>query len=506
MENECLFKHSRKFSVWDYLPARYFLTGMLFSGLFIIFALRVSVSIAMVAMVNATSNGVSHQCPDINAGRNITFVFETAGEFDWSPYWQGIILASFYYGYIVTQVPGGLLAERYGSKWVFGCGVLTTSMLSILTPFAARRGIGALIVLRVIEGIGEGITYPAMFIMFVYWSTLKERSMLLAIACTGANIGSIVATPVAAFLCECGFDGGWPSVFYVFGLVGCIWFVLWALLVFNKPADHPWISKVEKLHLEEDSKRNIIQSNLPVPWKAIFSSLPFWALLYTRFANFWILFTITSELPSYLSSVLRLTIMQNGAASAVIYSCLSFGMALSGYLSDILRRREYFTLTTIRKGFECIGLFGSAIFLVILPAARCSITVVITLLSIGLFLYGFNCGGSNPTIVDMAPAFAGTITGLVATLPSTAGFLGPMLTGMLTKDGQTIEEWDTVFYVIAGVLISGGLCFLAWGSAEIQPWALVRKPVLQTANSVTEDESLQQPCGDNPSFISINGK
>lgn len=68
---------------------------------------------------------------------------------------QGNILGSFFYGYLFTQVPGGRLAERFGGKWLFGLGVLCTAILTLLTPVAARWGVGALITVRVLEGLGE---------------------------------------------------------------------------------------------------------------------------------------------------------------------------------------------------------------------------------------------------------------------------------------------------------------------------------------------------------------
>ena len=42
------------------------------------------------------------------------------GEFDWDAETQGLILGCFFYGYALSHVPGGLLAERYGGKWLMG--------------------------------------------------------------------------------------------------------------------------------------------------------------------------------------------------------------------------------------------------------------------------------------------------------------------------------------------------------------------------------------------------
>lgn len=65
-------------------------------------------------------------------------------------------MSAFYYGYVITHLPGGLLAEKFGGKWTLGLGLLTTSLATALTPWAVTIG-GAtgLFIIRVIEGFGE---------------------------------------------------------------------------------------------------------------------------------------------------------------------------------------------------------------------------------------------------------------------------------------------------------------------------------------------------------------
>ena len=75
--------------------------------------------------------------------------------FNWDAEQQGIILGAFFYGYIITQVPGGYLAEKYGGKWLFGLGVLVTAILTLFTPVAANAGVSTFIAVRVLMGLGE---------------------------------------------------------------------------------------------------------------------------------------------------------------------------------------------------------------------------------------------------------------------------------------------------------------------------------------------------------------
>lgn len=76
--------------------------------------------------------------------------------FEWSEATQGLILSSFYYGYVLTHIPGGMMAERFGGKWVLGLGLLSTAFCTTITPIAVKSGgATALFILRVVEGLGE---------------------------------------------------------------------------------------------------------------------------------------------------------------------------------------------------------------------------------------------------------------------------------------------------------------------------------------------------------------
>ncbi len=85
----------------------------------------------------------------------LPFIQKPGQTFHWDEEIQNQILSSFFYGYILTQVPGGWFADRFGGKWIFGLGVLCTSVLTLLTPLAASAGVGWFMALRLFEGIGE---------------------------------------------------------------------------------------------------------------------------------------------------------------------------------------------------------------------------------------------------------------------------------------------------------------------------------------------------------------
>ncbi len=110
-----------------YRSVRYTVAMMTFLGFLNVYALRVNLSVAIVKM---------------------------ADEYGWSSARKGNVLSSFFYGYILTQIPGGWFATHYGAKKVFGYGVLMTAILTLFTPVVADN-YSLLIALRVLEGFGE---------------------------------------------------------------------------------------------------------------------------------------------------------------------------------------------------------------------------------------------------------------------------------------------------------------------------------------------------------------
>jgi MFS family permease len=75
------------------------------------------------------------------------------GELEWSKKEQGFVLSSFFYGYVITQMPGGWLSARFGAKHVFGTCTLITLIATLFTPIAARAHVGWMIAMRVIMGL-----------------------------------------------------------------------------------------------------------------------------------------------------------------------------------------------------------------------------------------------------------------------------------------------------------------------------------------------------------------
>ena len=106
-------------------------------------------------------------------------------DFDWDSQTQGLILASFFYGYIFTQIPGGYFATKYGGKRIFLFGITTTAVLTLLTPVLAKTHTSLLIGVRVISGLSEGVSYPSIHAIWSRWAPPLEQSRITAFAFSG---------------------------------------------------------------------------------------------------------------------------------------------------------------------------------------------------------------------------------------------------------------------------------------------------------------------------------
>ncbi|KAF8789845.1 putative inorganic phosphate cotransporter like protein [Argiope bruennichi] len=300
-----------------YISKRYILTFFAWLGMVNIYAMRVNLSVAMVAMVNNTKSTSSNdsfqvmECPNLiqyepEDGRKENEGFK-GEQYNWDSKAQGIILGSFFYGYILTQLPGGILSERFGGKWLYGGGCLVTAVFLSSIPCASwekwclhhsensrRSGRGCDI---------SGSEHDDQQVV----SEGKKRSRISTIIFTGSQIGNVIAMPISGVLSSTDLLGGWPSVFYVFGAFGCIWFLFWCVFVYENPSQHPTISKEELLHIEQN-KDEKPKTKMAIPWKDIFTSLPMWAVIIAHIGhNFGFLILLT-EMPTYLSGILHFDI------------------------------------------------------------------------------------------------------------------------------------------------------------------------------------------------------
>ncbi|XP_064103173.1 putative inorganic phosphate cotransporter [Macrobrachium nipponense] len=471
------------------LGKRHLLAFMGFLGFANVYAMRVNLSVAIVAMVNNTAiphanKSISEECEF--PGDNSTLPSKD-GEFVWDESEQGLILGSFFYGYVLTNFLGGRLGELIGGKIVFAVGVLVTSILTLLTPVVAYTNITPLIVtLRILEGLGEGVTFPAMNSLMARWIPPLERSKMSAYVYAGAQFGTVVSLPICGLLCQSDFLGGWPSVFYVFGVLGLLWFIFWMLLISNTPESHPTISLEEKIYIQTTLNDALKAKTPKIPWKHILTSMPFWAIFVVHIAQNWGFYFLLTELPTYMKNILHFSLANQGFMSALPYFVGWIFSICAGLIADKLRTTGVLSTTATRRIFNSIGFYGPMVCLVLVGYAGCNKNAAIALLCGAVGLNGAVYSGYMNSHLDIAPNFAGTLMGITNTAATVPGFLAPQIVGILITGKQTVSRWQLVFWIAAIVYFVGNTFYVIFISGEQQPWNDL--PANQGSTSVKERE------------------
>ncbi|XP_067665281.1 sialin-like [Haliotis asinina] len=473
-EKQPLVKPGQKEVPCQFIQARHVLAIWAFLGFFVVYCLRVNLSVALVAMVNSTHTesdlNDSSEC-EAPGGFSNTTVHAT-GEFNWDEQTQGLILGSFFYGYITTQVPGGYLALKFGAKRLYGFGILCTAILTLLTPLAARLGgLPVFIAVRVLEGIGEGVTFPAMHAMWGNWAPILERSKLAGFSYAGAQLGVVFSMPVSGLLCASSFLGGWPSVFYVFGAMGCVWFMIWMLMVHETPADHPRITKEERVYIEHSVGK---KQHLKTPWLKIFTSGALWGIVGGHFATNWGQYTFLTCLPTFMRRILKFDIQSDGFLSAVPYVALWSVQVAIGFVADYLRSHGYLSTLNTRRLMNSLGLLLPAGMVIGVSYVGCNHVWAVILLTLALGSSGITMGGYMINHLDIAPKFSGVLLGITNGIATIPGFLGPQLVGIITNNNETIAGWRIVFIITAAVYVFGTIIFVVFARGEEQSWAKVK--------------------------------
>ncbi|KAI4490216.1 hypothetical protein M0802_010850 [Mischocyttarus mexicanus] len=470
---------------------------MVILGFMLNYMLRVNLAIAIVSMVmpynkSSTHSNNSHDIiPNDNRtitgdaikrsieivtndqsttnGSMLTSIgHEVSAEtrYPWNEYEVNLILGSFYWGYICTEIPGGRMAEIIGTKRVFGYSMLVSSAITLLIPLFSTFGYVALVILRIALGFMLGATWPAIHPMIARWIPPTERSKFVS-NMMASSLGAAITLPICGYLIA---SFGWESVFYVTGTIGLTWSIAWFYFVYDSPSQHPRISVEERNYIEESIGTTSSIKHFPVPWKSIFTSLPVWAILITHACSVFGYFTMVDQLPTYMKYILNFNIKKNGLLSSLPYLGKYIFALTTSTLADYLRRNNKLSVTAIRKSFTTFAVMSPGLLMIVQSYLGRDPTTSVAIFTIGLTINGAVTAGYLGNGLDIAPNFSGTIFGIANTLSSFGGFLSSFIIGTITYQNQTYEQWRKVFWILAGTYCTGALAFALLGTGKLQKW------------------------------------
>ncbi len=408
---------------------RYSIVTLCVLAVFVCYIDRVNISVAVIAMQE---------------------------EFGWSESTKGLVLSSFFIGYMLFMAPSGWLANRMGGKIILGLAVLWWSVFTIVTPAAAFLGMSALIIARIAMGLGEAAMFPAAYNLYARWVPPSERSRAVSLLIAGIPLGTLFALLTTGWLVE---NFGWPSVFYIFGAVGIVWCLLWFPLAHNDPATDPRCPPDEREMLASHAPAE--KEPEPVPWGLFFRTPAIWALVINHFCSNWVLYMLLAWLPSYFRSTMDMSIINAGIFSAAPWLTMFVVGSLGGILADKLVALGMH-LTSVRKLMQCTGLFGAAACLILVK------DVTTPYLALGLMcgalgFAAFTWSGFVPNHLDIAPRYADVLMGITNTAGTIPGIIGVFITGWLV---DTTGAYGSAFVLCAAVNITGAIVWWLFATAE----------------------------------------
>lgn len=473
-------------NVFPLIPSRYILSVLGSIAMAIIYGLKVNLSVAMVAMVNHTavahSSATEHASHGTSLGNFSSEIREECaaenktssslnqdGPFAWSTNEQGIILSCYFWGYLVSQAPGAMVAEKFSAKWVMFFSVFINVFGTLMTPIAANWGVGYVVLMRILEGIGGGVTFPAEHTLLSNWAPPNERSVMSTIVYAGTALGTVISMLMAGMLADW---FGWASIFYVMGGLSCIWMFLWVFLIQDTPSKQGLISQEERDYIVTslNAGGGGGHGKKVIPWKAIFTSGPFLGILIAHTCSNWGWYMLLIELPIYMKGVLKFEIKENAVFTATPFLTLWFFSIFVSKTLDTLRNKGMMTTTTARKIATFIASFVPMCCLFSLCYIGCNRMAAVLIAGIGVTSIGAMFSGFLSNHIDIAPNFAGVLMAITNTAATLPGITVPIFVGKLTHSDPTIGSWRIIFFVTIALYIIEIFAYLFLGSGEEQPW------------------------------------
>ncbi|CAD1471037.1 unnamed protein product, partial [Heterotrigona itama] len=457
------------------LSKRYTIATLACIGFVISFGMRCNMGMAKMAMKNATFDNANHTL-----------------RFNWTVGTESALDSSFFWGYLVTQVPGGFLASLYPANRIFGAAIAISSFLNLLVPGALSihpvvdmfvQVMKGLIELDYFYGIqlftnnyfsrGQGVTYPACHGIWKYWAPPLERSRLATLAFCGSYAAMVIGMPLSGLLTS---TFGWTASFYFYGMCGLIWYCFWLWLAFEKPSKHPCISARELRYIEDSLGQGQIQMPMPTfattPWRKFLKSMPVHAIIVANFCRSWNFYLLVLFQARFMHEAFGMALVETGIIGSLPHLLMTMIVPCGGLLADHIRKRGILSTTNVRKLFNCGGFGMEALFFLVVAHATMQRngTAAIFALAFGVACSGFAISGFNVNHLDIAPRYASILMGMSNGVGTIAGLLVPFFVDYVTEK-KDAQSWRNVFILAACVHIFGVTFYGFFCSGELQPWA-----------------------------------
>jgi ACS family glucarate transporter-like MFS transporter len=389
---------------------------------------------------------------------------------------MGLIFSAFGWAYVIAQLPGGWLLDRYGSKMVYAGSLALWSLFTIAQGFVGfvTGGLAVVVLfgLRFLLGVAESPSFPGNGRVVAAWFPRQERATASAIFNSAQYFATVIFAPLMGWIT---FSFGWPWVFGVMGGLGIILTVAWLRLVYS-PVDHPMANRAEVEYIAAGG--GLVNMDQPAPKDAAAGSE--WSFIGQMFRNRMmvgifigqycinaITYFFITWFPVYLVQARGMSILKAGFVASLPAICGFLGGILGGIFSDWMLRRGW-SLTVARKTPIVGGMLLS------MAMIACNYTdlqwVVVALMALAFFGKGIGALGWA-VMSDAAPReITGLANGVFNMCGNVSSITTPIVIGEIIQVTGSFN--DALVFVGANALLAAVSYLLIVG--EIKRMVLVK--------------------------------
>ena len=352
-------------------------------------------------------------------------------ELSLSPTEMGILFSAFFWSYAPLQPLAGWLAQRFDVRWVLGGGLALWALATVITGLVSSCE--ALLLLRVLLGIGESVSYPCNAKFLGQRATLAERGRANGFIATGQALGPMVGT-LGGGLLVAGY--GWRAVFIVFGVLSLLWLI-------------PWF-RATRGGLSLD----VADAPVTVPWRRLLAERALWGTSLGHFCSNYSYYFMLSWLPLLLVKDRGFSMAEMAWIGSCVYALQAVSAPLTGWLCDRAIARGAAPERVLRGAMN-LGLGVVALAMAACTGADTTGTVALILMA-GIFFGVQSAPLGTMTQTLGGPRAAAQWMGVQNLCANMAGVTAPVLTG-ITIDRTGSFVW--AFALAAGVTLLGVLSY-----------------------------------------------
>ncbi|WP_052365129.1 MFS transporter [Halotalea alkalilenta] len=345
-------------------------------------------------------------------------------EFQLSPEAQGWLLGSFFWTYLLFQIPGGWLLDKFGARKIVGGAGALWGGFQLLGGFAMS---GAFLTFtRLGLGATEAPVFPAAAKLNSRWLPSKERArgatFIDAAGPFGSAVGGIIVTGLI------GITGGWRWAFIITGGLTIVVAVLYYLYLRDTPEEHPQVNDAERTYIQHDADVADTSDGGALPRANDYlRSGSFWALWLGRLGWATVWWGIISWTPSYLSTAMNFNLSSLGWGTFAVYAMGVLGQLVAGWATDRFRANAT-NYNIVMKTILAISGVGTVAAILTLPVIE---NGYVALAALGVAVFFNQFGG----IYWAFPAWlapkrqVGTVGGVMNVASSLGGGFAPVVMG-----------------------------------------------------------------------------